>query len=637
MAKRILAFFLTAALLFSVLLFTSCKEEVKPEEHPAVTLTPKAKLLKTGENASNYFTGLTKALGIDLTMTPLTDEKMVSEKISLTISKLSSYDQSLIKEPLTISGESLLDFKNNAIKALVQFETQGEKVPVDVLLTSDAFYFGIDKVTERMQKVDFDNSFNLSLPTVGIIMPTIDYKAYINAFIDSFSDDLFTAQTGRVTVDGLEFDGETVTLTATFKQFSEAVIKLLEKSKSDFTENQSLLGFLSMGAAQYNNLIDSFIEDIKEYAEDSSDNDQLTITVINESNILRSFDFTITAEQRKLSVSITTTEKDGTYAVKGTLTVDDEKIMNLNYQQKPNDKNSADGELVIQFMELSSIGKATDEDKAGNVAGELRFKFDGQKSDNRFSANTKVEIVQTVSGAKVTIPLNTAFEYEKISDSEVKCSINLSLNAMNAEFEAALSGSIKIIDYAPIPVPSDSEVDEFDINDEKIPNKIEEVYPGIVDFIKSLSNPYEPTIDYQVYGTSDGSFSIQLYSRGYGYINLKLEDLKFADGKYSAKLPDGTKISGTYTQNGNNYTIDGEPFVLEETEEEQYLYKEYGPANDIVIFLSEDEYRLCVHFIYTLEEETLTLNLSTGAQKKLTFENDGNSYKINGVKVDEIH
>jgi hypothetical protein len=162
-----------------------------------------------------------------------------------------------------------------------------------------------------------------------------------------------------------------------------------------------------------------------------------------------------------------------------------------------------------------------------------------------------------------------------------------------------------------------------------------EVYPGIGEFINSLGNNTFDPENSEMYFAEDGSFLILLDSECTGYLSTSLYDVKYKDGKYSARLPDGTKINGVYTQNGDKYTIDGVPFLLQEVDGYKYLILDTENVNsqETSICLDEEECKFLVNFAYTIEGETLTLTLETGAKKTLTFVKDGDSYTINGVKV----
>jgi hypothetical protein len=103
----------------------------------------------------------------------------------------------------------------------------GETVRFEYLLSASAAYLNLNKVTERMLKFPLQTEGQ----SEGL---NADVKAneYIDYFMDNLNDELFDAQSGKVTVDGVEFDGETVTLRATAKQFAEAIVKVLEKAKT---------------------------------------------------------------------------------------------------------------------------------------------------------------------------------------------------------------------------------------------------------------------------------------------------------------------------------------------------------------------------------------------------------------------
>jgi hypothetical protein len=483
MVKKIFAFLLMTAMLLSMALLSSCDESKITE---TVNLTPKEKFLKTSNYATTYFNGLAKALGIDPSLAPVTEGKMESQSMSLTLNKFSLYGDDVIPAPLAVSAENIWDAKNNAYRILYLLKVGNDSLPVEMIVTAGVTYVGIDQVTDRMLKLPVD----VSRPEVdenSVTQMAANFSEYINCFINSFGDDQFTSQTGKVTVDGQELDAETVTLNATEKQFLQAIINVLEKAKWYFAVDNTLSGFVEPPAEQDNSdLIDTIIEKLKEEAEKTSDNDKVTVTVISENNVLRSFDLTITANEKKSSISFTTTEKDGSHFIKGAVVLDEKKVIELNYQQKPNDKGSADGELTID-IDPTVFGNDESEDDVESVFGtlftgniQLSVKFNGEKKDNKFSVNTKLEISTSQSGMKVTIPLNMSFEFEKVSDTENKFSINFSANVMYSELDITVSGGKKIIDYKEVKAPADSEVDEFDEEKlEEIIGKIKEAYPGI--------------------------------------------------------------------------------------------------------------------------------------------------------------
>lgn len=157
-------------------------------------------------------------------------------------------------------------------------------------------------------------------------------------------------------------------------------------------------------------------------------------------------------------------------------------------------------------------------------------------------------------------------------------------------------------------------------------------YPVIGNLIKNLNNKESIS---KMYAVKDGSSFIVLEWDGTGYLYTSLYDLTYKDGKYSAKLFDGSAISGEYIQDGDNYTIDGVPFFLEENDGYTYLVAdpEIGNNKDTNIYFNGEECELYTTFTYTLDGETLTLKMPTGVERKLQLVKDGDSYTINGIKV----
>jgi hypothetical protein len=343
--------------------------------------------------------------------------------------------------------------------------------------------------------------------------------------MNSFSDDVFTAQTGRATVEGTEIAGaETVTLNATRKQFDEALLKVLEKAKTDTRVTDFLigLGISDKKDTTYQDAITELKDGISEDINNCSDNDKITITVISEKNVLRSIVLTGNNNDNKYSVSFTTTLKDGTHYVKGVVMCNEKKAVDLSYQQKPNDKGSADGELLINVDPKAFVIDESDE--SGDTVSEeyqsyieigsysLSIKFSGEKKDNKVSVNTKLEISTEQSGLKITATVNIAFQYEKVSDTENKFSLNISTNVMDTVVDLTFSGGRKIVDYTAIKIPADSEVDDISkFNSDDLTKKLIEKYPGIEKYnpdfnSASQSTEYEET-GLEVYKTEDGSFS----------------------------------------------------------------------------------------------------------------------------------
>jgi hypothetical protein len=122
MKKKIISLLLLTAMLFSVLLMSSCHKENGDEsensEESAIVLTPKEKFLEVGKNASSYFKELSNTFGFDTNMAAVPDGKMETTSFAVKLNKLSSGGQSIITEPVSLSGETYYDVKNNIKRTL---------------------------------------------------------------------------------------------------------------------------------------------------------------------------------------------------------------------------------------------------------------------------------------------------------------------------------------------------------------------------------------------------------------------------------------------------------------------------------------------------------------------------------------
>jgi type 1 fimbria pilin len=235
-----------------------------------------------------------------------------------------------------------------------------------------------------------------------------------------------------------------------------------------------MLNITSISGDSVDNLseaIDKAIESLKEDINSAKDDDTVAITVISEKGVLRSFELASVEDGKKHTASLTTTVKDGTYYVKGSLKEDEAALIDFSYQQKPNDKGSADGELnmtidgTTKTDESDDTSGDTSETKSG-IGNELlnldkftvNMKFSGQKTDNKVAIDGKLELSTNQSGLAVTIPINIAVKYEKVSDLENKYSVNLSFNIMGTEADLSISGGRSVIEYTAAQIPGDDAV-----------------------------------------------------------------------------------------------------------------------------------------------------------------------------------
>lgn len=653
MTKKIISFLLLAAMLFSVLLMSSCKKEAKDEsEERVIVLTPKEKFREVGKNASAYIKELTNAFGFDTNMAPVPEGKMEAASFGFKLNKYSVGGQSYISEPISLSGETYSDIKNNIKRTLGKLELNGETVRFEYLSGASAAYFNLDKVTERMLKIPMqEQEQNEGLSA------KVKLNEYVDYFMDNFSDDLFTAQSGKVTVDGVEIDAETVTFKATTKQFNEAVIKVLEKAKTD-AQIVKLLKTMNINSIDgrslddFSEVIDQKIEELKGAIESAKDGDNVVATIVSEKGVLRSFEFTCVENGKKQAVSLTAIIKDSTYYVKGYVKQDENTVIDFSYQQKSNDKGSADGELIM------NIDTATISDKSRDTSGDtsgitelfslnkftVNATFSGQKTDNKVTIDGKLELSTKQGGLTLSFPVNITVKYEKVSETENKYSANISLNLMGTELDFTVSGGRSLIEYAAAQIPADDTVDVVgeNFNISTLTTKFMTAYPGIGKWLKDTFglNPSGGDNDNgnDDFGNRTGKYiyteneelTAYLLDDGSGWLCPVLYDVKYADGKYTAKLYDGTEISGKYVQNGNTLVIDdvgGYSYIIEDG----LLSISNDEVGSYISFYDEKTCLLETYMEYRIENGKIKIHLSTGGMIQATYEEKGNKAIINGV------
>jgi hypothetical protein len=642
MAKKIISYLLMLAMLFSVLLISSCRTDSNNEEsEKTILLTPKEKFLEISKNASSYFKDLPNAFGFDTNMAPVTDGKMEAKSFGIKLNEVTAKGESVITEPISISGETYSDIKNNITRTLGKLQLGGETVRFEYLLSASAAYFNLDKVTERMLKMPIEENGQ----SAGL-NADVKVNEYIDYFMDNLSDDLFTAQSGKVTVDGAEIaDAETITLKATVKQFNEAFIKVLEKAKTDsqVVELLKTLNISSINIDSFNEEIDNAIASLKEDINAAKEGDDITFTIITEKGVLRSLELTEIEDGKKHIGSLTTTGKDGTYSIKGSVKQDDITILDLSYQQKPNDKGSADGELTmsIDSTKVADEKSDTSEESDSNQLFDLNkldisIKFNGQKTDNKVTIDTKIELSTVQSGLKVTIPVNATIKYEKVSDSENNLSINVNTELLGSKIDFTINSGRSLIQNTAAKLPVDDEVDvvgeSFDTNE--IMTKLMSEYPGIAEFfskVLGLGPGYGDIAETGKYiYMQNEELAAYLYDNGYGWICPMLYNVEYANGKYTAQLYDGTKLSGKYVQNGNGLVIDdvgGYTYV----KEDGLITISNDEIGSFVVFIDEKTCQLQTAMQYKIENGKIKIQLYTGGYMEFTYVENGSKVVINGV------
>ncbi|HOK68482.1 MAG TPA: hypothetical protein PKV51_03045 [Bacillota bacterium] len=651
MAKRIVSYLLTAAMLFSVLLLSSCWTETKTEVSgkEEIVLTPKEKFLESSKCFKAYFDELSKAFGFDTDMAPPEDGKMEVNSFSYKLNKLKLGEDSYITDPFSISGEAYNDAQNKILRTLGKLILNGETVRFEQILTPAAMYVNINKVTEKTLKYLLPQEDN------SAVDESVKLNEYFDYFMDNLSDDLFTAESGKVTVEGVEFDGETVTFKATLKQFGEAFVKVLEKAKTDAQLEQliKILDFTNIvgdNAGSLSDWIDSVSKPLLEAIVASKDSDNLTVSVISENGVLRSITFTGIEGGKKYEFALTTTVKDGAHFVKCYAKSEEKTHFEISYQQKPNDKGSCDGQLVVTFdssadsdesKDTGDISKSAGDDLFGQISLKnltVSVNFSGQKTDNKVAVDAKIELTTEQSGMKVTLPLNVNIKYEKVSDTENKFSVNVSFSFMGYEADFTISGGRYLIPYAALEVPTDDEVQVIDesFNLEPLLVNLMKAYPGIGAFLQNLFMPDTDNFPGDLYDsgvyiyTDNEELAAYLYDSGVGWICPILFNVEYADGQYTAQLYDGTELSGTYKQSGTSLTIDDVGGYTYEIVDNNLRIKN-DEIGSYVTFLNQDTCLLETFFEYQIENGKIRALLYTGGVLEYTHQEKGDKIVINGV------
>lgn len=651
MIRKIISFLLTAAMLFSILLFSSCRtgEQTEVSEKNTIVLTPKEKFLESYKYLSAYLNELPKSFGFDTDMAPAEEGKMEANSFAVKLNKLNAGNDSYITEPISISGETYNDAKNNILRTLGKLILNGETVRFELIRNPAAVFFNLNKVTEKTLKFPIEQQEDSD-----VVNADVKLNEYLDYFMDNLSDDLFTAQSGKVTVDGVEFDGETVTLKASVKQFNEALIKVLEKAKTDaqiakLLKMANITNINGESLDSLSEVIDKAIKSLQEEIDSAKDGDSITVTVISENKVLRSFTITGVEDGKKDELSLTTTVKDGAYFVKGYGKNGDKTLFDFSYQQKPNDKGSCDGQLIMTFDLTKDADESEDTsetDITGGLLNEafnlqnlaINVTFNGQKTDNKVAIDAKVELTTEQNGLKITVPVNVAIKYEKVSDSENNYSVNIGLNFMGYSADITISGGRSLIPYTAAEVPTDDEVqvvdEKFDIT--ALITKLMTAYPGIAEWLNdilglSLNNGSDEHSQSGKYIYTDNEeLSAYLNDDGTGWLCPVLHNVKYADGQYTAELYDGTKLSGTYKQNGTSLVIDdvgGYTYVMEDG----LPIISNDEVGSFITFTDKNTCLLQTYFEYRIENGKIKIQLYTGGVLEYTYQESGDKIIINGV------
>lgn len=638
MLKRLLALVIAGAMLFSVLLFSACKEKpVEDEDIKPIVLTPKEKMLDTMDAASSYFSELKSILGIETAVKEPGENQMAVSSMGIEMKKLSLMGTSFIEEPVGVSVEMHTDISNKVEKGLMEIFVGGTTIPIEMIVSSDAMFMSILKVTDKMIKIPYNSMDSyISIPEdFDFDEIAVNAQVYFDFFMDSLDDELFTEQIGTVTVDGIEIaDAETITFKATEKQLCEALLAVFKKAEADLWIKSTVSGFFNNdddkkeAIEAVENFIKDAIEELEKDIEDAKDDSYLILTTIIEKGSLRSIEFVAFDEnEEKVSITLTTVVKDGTYYVKGKISYDHKTLMRFTYAQKANDKGSADGSLkIITYDYNDKITFSVD--------------FKGEKTDNLLTIDADIKILNEYEGyyedTSITVDINLLIEYLYISSEEMSISAELSIKQeeLGVEVVIGMTGGYKLKEYEEIKVPSDNDtivIDEsFDF--EALLASLLEEYPELAEFIESLEGFFEPPYrDFQVYFSEDAENTIYLYDDEYGSFSTTLYNVSYANGIYSAEMSDGTTLTGTYSLEGDRATIDGI---------EGYSYMDF----DGLPFISNYEYevyidfyegglcRFSTDFYYYIDGNTIYIELSTGGEMSFEYIDYGDYFTIDGVK-----
>lgn len=652
MLKKILSMLIVVTMVFSMLLLTGCHDDPKEESTESETfivLSPKEKFLNTADAASTYFSKMKKALALP-EIYKADVGKMEVNTVGIKLQELSMGDIPMMEESIGISTETTYDDKNHIGKAASELKFGSHSIPLEVFYKKDALLLNIDKVTEKILK----KPIKFELEQIPVL-----YDEYSDVLMDSFGEELFTETKGSATVDGIEIaNAETITFKATNKHFGESIKAVLQKAKTDLRVKE-MLSFFNVKINDEDNLVEKYeskideaIEDLDKAISEYKDGDYSTITVINENDVLRSFSIVDFEENKEIgTINVTTTIKDGTNYVKGSIYDEGENVLEFAYDQKANDKGSADGNLVLTILdnekeeldvsseESEDIQTTSSEDEVITFNPDImkiEVNFNGEKNDKVVKINSKIKITtKTGEEPEEQISLDVASEYETISETESKYKADLTVNVKGMDAKIVVDGSSKIVDYEAIEVPSDDKVEVIDENYDMqaLVTKIMTEYPDVAEFIQNLipgGGEYEGDVVGKTLVNDDMGISVDLYDKGYGSLYSNYYNIQYGDGKYTAETCNGTKVNGKYSVKGDKITIDGKSgFDYEEQDDNIFIENE---DEGIYITVYEDKCCLQAMFTYTIKNNTISFVNGDGTIDKVKFVDNGDTIKIGEIE-----
>lgn len=636
MSKKITALLLATIMIFSMLLFSSCDDkntrekntsDESDESEAAIVLTPKEKFLTMADATATYFSEMKSAMGYTAASYTISDDKMEMATLGVELNKLAMGGADVLEEPIKLTAQATVDSKNDSTKMLMELGIGDSTLPIEMITTTVASYLNIENVTDKILKMPMEGE-----------MPEFDNEqlsqlldVYYDIFMDSFSADLFTETTGEVTVDGVAIsNAKTIRAKITSKQLLTAMKAVLEKAKTD-VQVESVVNFFSALSQDptledFDTIISEAITSLETSIADASDTDYLTFEIVFEENTLRSAVVEVFEEDAKIvSISFTTVKKDNNYYVKGSLV--DEKTdesMTFAYEQIANSNGSADGKFEMSVPETM----------------ELSVEFKGTKTENKLVLDTDIELTITQDDVETTVPLKAVITCEKISDTENSTTIDLSMDALQTEFEITISSNVKLVDYAAIEAPSDNDVEvvDEDYDYQALIMQIMTEYPEIGTYLSGLMGTGLPTESEGIMLYSeDYTETINLQDDGRGSIVMSYDNITYSNGTYSADLS-GQTTTGTYSVNGDILTINGKAGYI--IEEEEYYTTIKSPDDSVYIYVTgESTAEMEYFFSYTLENDVLTIDFDYGESVTLSCVNNGETYTIEGEEyyVDQLY
>ena len=641
MQKKITAIILAAIMLISMLTLSACKEELDEESGPPIVLTPKEKMMKTPDAVKSLFSELNKGMGIENYTAEPTEGKTAVTSLGMTIKEFTIMDSPYFEEPVGFSMNFYGDEANNSYKGYMELFVGDSSLPAELILSSEALYVVAESLIEDIIKIPVEGMTELLdvIKSISGEELAVSLREYIDIFTDNLDDELFTEETGTVTIDGVEItDAESITFKATEKQLAEALLAVLNKAKTDVKIKRIISNF-AFGESEKDELIGEFedaldetIESLEEVIEENEEGNYITLVTVTQNGAIRSLELTMYDEgEESLLITVTSVEKDGTQYLKGEVSEEKETVFEFSYEQTPNQNGSADGRAVLTAYQPQIEMTST-----------TIFELEGSKSGNQttiqidIESTTEYEDDEELYGTSVVGVLgqeiSMLIKYEYASAEDISCSVEVTMGDEDVKLVLEFTSGYKLRDYEEIAIPNEEDTVEVDENFDAttLIMSLQENYPEIFDFIMSLSETGGGMIEFQTFYTEDYENVLTLLSNGTGTVSAALNNVSYGDGEYSAELFDGTVITGTYTQGEDTVTIDGnEYFYVEEYEGLPDIFD--AEYSFVISFFSEDYCNLSCDFVYWIADDTLYLQFANGGEMELDIVDNGDYITVNGI------